>query len=54
VGIALRQLRSLKKKLVPKIPFYVYKANDETLNPDLPSFVFCTSTLKAQMGLKMD
>ena len=37
-----------------KDPLYVFKANDETLNPDLPTFVFCTSTLKAQMGLKMD
>ena len=37
-----------------KDPLYIFKANDETLNPDLSIFVFCTSTLKAQMGLKID
>ena len=35
-------------------PFYVYSINDRRGNPNKPSFVFKSSTLKAQFALKMD
>ena len=53
-GHSFEAVAKFKEEMSSKDPLYVYKANDETLNPDLPSFVFCTSTLKAHMGLKMD
>lgn len=37
-----------------KDPFYVYKINDTRGNPDRPSFVFKTSTLKAKIAINMD
>ncbi|XP_028408652.1 uncharacterized protein LOC114531204 [Dendronephthya gigantea] len=35
-------------------PFYVYSINDRRGNPNKPSLVFKSSTLKAQFALKMD
>ena len=35
-------------------PFYVHSINDRRGNPNKPSFVFKSSTLKAQFALKMD
>ena len=37
-----------------KDPFYIYKINDTRGNPDRPSFVFKTSTLKAKIAINMD
>ena len=37
-----------------KDPFYVYKINDTKGNPDRPSFVFKTSTLKVKITINMD
>lgn len=37
-----------------KDPFYIYKMNDTRGNPDRPSFVFKTSTLKAKIAISMD
>ena len=53
-GHSFEAVGEFKAEMSSKDPLYVFKANNETLNPDLPTFVFCTSTLKAQMGLKMD
>ncbi len=35
-------------------PFYIYKMNDKRGNPDKPSFVFKSSTLKAKIAINMD
>ena len=53
-GHSFEAVGKFKEEMSSKDPLYVFKANDETLNPDLPTFVFCTSTLKAHMGLKMN
>lgn len=37
-----------------KDPFYIYKINDNTGNPDRPSFVFKLSTLKAKIAINME
>ena len=37
-----------------KDPLYVYKINDKRGNPDMPSFVFKTSTTKMKMAVNMD
>ena len=37
-----------------KDQLFIYKINDRRGNPDHPSFVFKTSTTKAQIGLNMD
>ena len=37
-----------------KDPLYVYKINDKRGNPDMPFFVFKTSTTKMKMALNMD
>ena len=37
-----------------KDPSYIYKINDNTGNPDRPSFVFKLSTLKAKIAINMD
>lgn len=35
-------------------PYYVYTINDRRGNPEKPSLVFKSSSLKAQFALKMD
>ena len=45
---------SFKEYADKKDPLYVYKINDKRGNPDLPSFVFKTSTTKMKMALNMD
>ena len=37
-----------------KYPLYIYKTNDNTGNPDRPSFVFKLTTLKAKIAINMD
>lgn len=45
---------SFKEYADKKDPLYVYKMNDKRGNPDMPSFVFKTSTTKMTMALNMD
>ena len=45
---------SFKEYADKKDPLYVYKINDKRGNPDMPSFVFKTSTTKMKMALNMD
>lgn len=37
-----------------KDPFYTYKINNKRGNPDLPSFIFKTSTKEIQIALDMN
>lgn len=45
---------SFKEYAEKKDPLYVYKINNNRGNPDMPSFVFKTSTTKMKMALNMD
>ena len=45
---------SFKEYAVKKDPLYVYKINDKRGNPDMPSFIFKTSTTKMKIALNMD
>ena len=45
---------SFKEYADKKDPLYVYKVNDKRGNPDMPSFVFKSSTTKMTMALNMD
>lgn len=53
-GNNFEALANFKQYCDRKDPFYIYKMNDKRGNPDLPSFVFKTSRLKAKIAINMD
>ena len=53
-GNNFKAVTHFKQYCERKDPFYIYKMNDKRGNPDKPSFVFKTSTLKTKIAINMN
>ena len=53
-GHNFEAVKRFKEHCDKKDPHYIYKMNDKRANPDMPSFVFKSSTEKAMLALAMN